>query len=135
MTKEYRTIPAEEVFETFSPARKKKINARAAELIAEEFALRELREAKRMTQEQVAQKLGGKQVYVSRLEKRADMKLSTLREYVGAMGGTLDLFVSFPKGKSVRLADIGTKRPAARSAKKRTAQARKKTSAVIAKHI
>ena len=133
MTKDYRTVPADEVFATFSPERQKKVNARAAELIAEEFALRELREAKQMTQEQVAQKLGGRQVYVSRLEKRADMKLSTLREYVGAIGGTLELVVSFPKGRRVKLADLGSAGPAERTPGKRSMAAHKKISRKVAK--
>ncbi len=124
MTKEYRTIPSDEVLKTFSPDRRKKIKQRAAELIAEEFALRELREAKEMTQEDVARKLGGRQVYVSRLEKRADMKLSTLRDYVGAIGGKLELVVSFPKGRRVRLAELGSK-----EAPKRPIAARKKKNA------
>lgn len=133
MTKDYRTVPADEVFAAFSPERQKKINARAAELIAEEFALRELREAKQMTQEDVARKLGGRQVYVSRLEKRADMKLSTLRDYVGAIGGTLELVVSFPKGRRVKLTDLGSAGPAERTPRKRPLAASKKISRKVAK--
>jgi transcriptional regulator with XRE-family HTH domain len=133
MTKAYHTVPAEDVLASFSPDRRKKIDARAAELIAEEFALRELREAKQMTQEQVAEKLGGRQVYVSRLEKRADMKLSTLREYVGAIGGTLELVVSFPKGRRVRLTEIGSATSADRSTKKRPMAARKRSSRKVSK--
>lgn len=112
MKKEYRTIPAGDVLAGLSSERRRIVQRRAAELIAEEFALRELRVAKKMTQEEVARKLGGRQVYVSRLEKRADMKLSTLRDYVGAIGGKLELVVSFPKGNTVRLAKLGTARPA-----------------------
>lgn len=133
MTKDYRTVPADEVFATFSPERRKKVNARAAELIAEEFALRELREAKELTQEDVARRIGGRQVYVSRLEKRADMKLSTLREYVGAIGGTLELVVSFPKGRRVRLADLGSTTSSDRAPKKRPVAARKKAARLAAK--
>ena len=107
MSKTYRPIPADEVLANLPAERRKKIEARASELIAEELALRELREAKAMTQEDVARKLGGKQVYISRLEKRADMKLSTLRQYVGAIGGKLELVVSFPKGRRVKLAELG----------------------------
>ena len=47
-------------------------------------------------------------MYVSRLERRADMKLSTLREYVRALGGDLQLMVTFPGDLPVRLRDIGT---------------------------
>ena len=103
------SVPSEKVFAKFPPARRRKIKARAAELIAEEYALRDLRLAKEVTQEQVAQRLGGRQVYVSRLEHRADMKLSTLRDYVRAIGGDLQLMVTFPEGKAVKLRDIGTK--------------------------
>ena len=126
MAKEHRTVSADDVFATFSLERQKKINARAVELIAEEFALRDLREAKQMTQEAVAQKLGGRQVYVSRLERRKDMKLSTLRDYVGAIGGTLELVVSFPTGRSIKLADLGGAALVDRSARKGPLAARKK---------
>src|SRR5204863_1245679 len=93
---------------TFPPARQRKIKKRAAELIAEEFTLRDLRKAKQITQEEVAHRLSGRQVYVSRLERRADMKLSTLREYVRALGGDLQLMVTFPGDVPVRLREIGT---------------------------
>ena len=84
------------------------IKDRAAELIAEEFTLRDLRKAKQITQEEVARRLKGRQVYVSRLERRADMKLSTLREYVRALGGDLQLMVTFPGDTAVKLREIGT---------------------------
>jgi predicted DNA-binding protein (UPF0251 family) len=102
------SVPYDKVLSKFPPARQRKIKIRAAELIAEEYALRDLRFAKEVTQEQVAKRLGGRQVYVSRLEKRADMKLSTLRDYVRAIGGDLQLMVTFPEGKAVKLRDIGT---------------------------
>jgi hypothetical protein len=69
MMKEYQTVSSEEVMGTLSPERQARIKARGAELIAEEVALRDLRRAKHVTQEQVAERLGGRQVYVSRLEK------------------------------------------------------------------
>ena len=101
------SVPYEKIFATFPPARQRKIKKRAAELIAEEFTLRDLRKAKQITQEEVAQRLSGRQVYVSRLERRADMKLSTLRAYVRALGGDLQLMVTFPGDPPVRLRDIG----------------------------
>jgi transcriptional regulator with XRE-family HTH domain len=67
-------------------------------LIAEEMALRDIRKSRALTQEQVAKRLGGKQVYVSRLEGRSDVKVSTLRDYVHALGGELQLMVTFPEG-------------------------------------
>lgn len=96
------TIPLTQVIAGFSPARKRKIKARAKELIAEEMALRDIRKSRALTQEQVAKRLGGKQVYVSRLESRADVKVSTLREYVHALGGELQLMVTFPEHEKVK---------------------------------
>jgi len=101
------SVPYEKIFAAFPPARQRKIKRRAAELIAEEYTLRDLRKAQQFTQEEVAQRLRGRQVYVSRLERRADMKLSTLREYVRALGGDLQLMVTFPGDIPVRLRDIG----------------------------
>jgi Helix-turn-helix domain len=91
-------IPLKQVIAGFSPLRKKHIKARAGELIAEEMALRDIRKSRALTQEQVAKRLGGKQVYVSRLESRSDVKVSTLRDYVHALGGELQLMVTFPEG-------------------------------------
>ena len=76
--------------------RRKKIEARAAELVAEEMALRELRKAHHRTQASMAKQLGISQDGVSRLEKRSDLLLSTLRNYVEAMGGNLRLVAEFP---------------------------------------
>jgi DNA-binding XRE family transcriptional regulator len=86
------------------PARRRKIEARAAELIAQEMSLRELRKAHELTQEQVAEILEVGQDGVSRLEKRGDLLVSTLRSYVEAMGGRLSLIAEFPNRKPIRLA-------------------------------
>lgn len=83
--------------------RRAKVDARAAELIAEEMTLHDLRRALDRTQVRVARELGVKQETVSRLEKRSDMLLSTLRGYVEAMGGELDLIAKFPDRPPVRL--------------------------------
>lgn len=107
-------IPADDVLCALSPERQARIRARGAELVAEEMALRDLRRAERVTQSEIAERLGGRQVYVSRLEHRADMKLSTLRAYVEALGGDLQLVVTFPEGRSVRLKDIAEPSPAKR---------------------
>ncbi|HLJ70830.1 MAG TPA: helix-turn-helix transcriptional regulator [Roseiarcus sp.] len=107
MTKSYRAIPSDDIIASLPRERQERIRARAAALIAEEMALRDLRRARRITQEEVAEQLGGRQVYVSRFEQRADMKLSTLRDYVRAIGGDLQLMVTFPEGKTVRIKDIG----------------------------
>lgn len=101
------TVPYEAILAGLPKARQAKIKARGAELIAEEFALRDLRKARHITQAQVAERLGGRQVYVSRLEGRSDMKLSTLRSYVRALGGELQVMVTFPQNQTVALKSIG----------------------------
>ena len=88
-------------------ARRARVEARAAELIAEEMTLRDLRRALDQTQVRLARRLGVNQETVSRLEKRSDMLLSTLRGYVEAMGGELDLVARFPDRPPVRLRSLG----------------------------
>jgi transcriptional regulator with XRE-family HTH domain len=78
------------------------IQKRAAELIAEEAALRQLREARALSQEEVGRKLRIKQKAVSKLERRTDLYLSTLRSYLGSMGGELEIVARFPN-MSVRI--------------------------------
>ena len=95
-----------------SPARRKKVEARAAELIAEEMRLRELRRARKITQVRVAKSLGITQDSVSRLEKRSDLLLSTLRKTIKAMGGDLSLVAEFPDRPPVVLSGIAEDDPA-----------------------
>jgi DNA-binding XRE family transcriptional regulator len=89
-----------------SPARRRKIENRAAHLLAEELSLRELRHAHKLTQERIAETLGIGQDQVSRLEQRSDLLISTLRSYVEAMGGRLTLVAEFPDHKPVVLSGI-----------------------------
>jgi transcriptional regulator with XRE-family HTH domain len=89
-----------------SPAQRRKVEARAAQLIAEEMTLRELRQARKLTQLRVARTLGITQDSVSRLEKRSDLLLSTLRKTVEAMGGSLSLIAEFPDRAPVLLYGI-----------------------------
>ena len=88
------------------PARRRKIAARAATLIAEERSLQELRQAHKLTQKRMAEVLGIGQDSVSRLEQRSDLLISTLRNYVEAMGGRLSLVAEFPDQKPVILSGI-----------------------------
>src|SRR3990170_127812 len=95
-----------------SPDQRKKVEARAAELIAEEMTLRELRRARKLTQVRMARALGINQDSVSRLEKRSDLLLSTLRKTVEAMGGSLSLVAKFPDRAPVVLSGIADNAPA-----------------------
>lgn len=88
------------------PERRARIEARARELIAEELTLRDLRKARELTQERMAEMLGIGQDSVSRLERRSDLMLSTLRSYVHAMGGELRIIATFPDRPPVALSGI-----------------------------
>jgi transcriptional regulator with XRE-family HTH domain len=69
-----------------------------AERYRGEMAVRLLREAREMTQVHLAKILGVNQAAVSKLERRADMYVSTLQSFVKAMGGELKITARFPEG-------------------------------------
>ena len=71
-------------------------SAAKAEGMLVELQLTQLRQARQKTQVEVAQAMDTQQAAVSKLERREDMYLSTLREYVEALGGELKLVASFP---------------------------------------
>lgn len=102
----HQAMTLETALRQLSRARRKKIEARAADLIAEELSLRDLRRARALTQARVAKRLNIKQESVSRLEKRSDLLLSTLRDYVNAMGGSLQLIARFPDRPPVALTGL-----------------------------
>jgi transcriptional regulator with XRE-family HTH domain len=104
-------ITLKDKMKELSPAQRKKVEARAAELIAEEMTLRELRHARKLTQVKMAKTLGVTQDSVSRLEKRSDLLLSTLRKTVEAMGGNLSLVAEFPDRAPVVLSGIAEDDP------------------------
>ncbi len=104
-------ITLKDKMKKLSAAQRKKVEARAAELIAEEMTLRELRHARKLTQVKMAKKLGLTQDSVSRLQKRSDLLLSTLRKTVEAMGGNLSLVAEFPDRAPVVLSGIAEDDP------------------------
>jgi hypothetical protein len=63
-----------------------------------DMPLQELRQARSLSQERLAKLLDTKQANISRIEKRADMYISTLRSYIQAMGGELQIIAHFPEG-------------------------------------
>jgi transcriptional regulator with XRE-family HTH domain len=99
-------VNANDKIRKLSPARRRKVESRASELVAEEMTLRELRTARKLTQVRLARILGITQDSVSRLEKRSDFLLSTLRKTVEAMGGNLSLVAEFPDRPPIVLAGI-----------------------------
>ncbi|HAH09400.1 MAG TPA: transcriptional regulator [Alphaproteobacteria bacterium] len=87
-------------------ARRAKIEKRAAEFVRREMTLRELRKARALTQEKLAETLKTSQNQVSKLEQRSDLLLSTLSSYVSALGGKLHLVAEFPGQKPVQISGI-----------------------------
>jgi predicted transcriptional regulator len=86
----------EEMLDRLSPARRGAVEKRAKELILKEKVLRNLRKDQGISQKVVAEVMGIGQDSVSRLERRGDCLLSTMRGYVEAMGGELQIVAKFP---------------------------------------
>jgi DNA-binding XRE family transcriptional regulator len=92
MAKNFRLL-----YDKLSPAAKRRTERWVAREV-ERLALRELREAKKLTQEEMASRLKVEQAAISKLERRQDMYLSTLNKYVSGMGGKLEVTAVFPSG-------------------------------------
>lgn len=87
--------------------RRNAIEVEANTLHAEYLTLKDLRKAQELTQVQLAETLGLKQPTLAQMEKNTDLMLSTLKRYVEAMGGKLNLIVEFPDRPSVRIDTLG----------------------------
>jgi transcriptional regulator len=81
-----------------SPKAQRAVKAKATKLLSE-MPLQELRQALQFSQEHLAKILATKQANISRIERRTDMYISTLRTYIEAMGGELDIVAKFPEGE------------------------------------
>ena len=84
--------------EKMDPERQERIRKRTEEMLAE-LPLQELRQARALSQQELAEVLGLNQATISKLERRTDMYLSSLRRFVEAMGGELEISAKFPEGK------------------------------------
>jgi hypothetical protein len=80
---------------TMSPESRARASARAKQMIAA-LPLDQIRKAQEMTQIELAARLDTDQTSVSKLENREDMHLSTLREYIAALGGEMVIHAKFP---------------------------------------
>ena len=98
-----------DIIKNLSPSQRKKVEARAAHLIAEEMTLQELRRARKLSQarEGTRYRAGS----VSKIEQRADLMISTSRKTVEAMGGRLCLVAEFPDSEPVILSGIAEVSP------------------------
>jgi DNA-binding transcriptional regulator YiaG len=112
-----------DIINQLAPAQRRKVEARAAQLIAEEMTLRELRRARKITQQKIAKSLNIGQEGVSKIERRTDLLISTLRKTVEAMGGSLSLVAEFPDRTPVVLSGIAQEEPAKPTGRKHAAHA------------
>jgi ribosome-binding protein aMBF1 (putative translation factor) len=80
-----------------SPQARKKANALTRKLLGD-MPLQELRQARKLSQEQLADELQIRQASVSKLERRTDMYIQSLRSYIEALGGELEIRARFPEG-------------------------------------
>lgn len=97
----------DEVMAALPPERCAAIEARAAELIDEVEGLKAFRQLAERSQKQIAETLGIKQPSVAKIEKQTDLYLSTLRRFVEAAGGKLELRVELPGKGVLHLTGIG----------------------------
>lgn len=102
-----------DVLDALPPQRRAKVEQRAGELAT----LKDLRLAVAHTQQELAASLGVGQDAISRIERRSDLLLSTLRRYIQAMGGELDLVARFPNRPPVLLDHIAQDPVTARRSK------------------
>jgi len=96
-----------EMIDALPKRRRERVDARYREVKDEVESLSELRKAAGKAQAEIAATLKIKQPSISKIEKQTDMYLSTLRSYVQAIGGELDLVVRLPSRRVMRLHRLG----------------------------
>jgi DNA-binding XRE family transcriptional regulator len=101
----------DEIMADLPAERRSKIEARARDLQGEVEGLRALRLLTQNSQEQMAKSLGVKQPSVAKIERQTDLYLSTLRRFVEAAGGTLELRVALPGKGVLHLTGLGDLKP------------------------
>jgi len=95
-----------EVLDTLPGDERVAIDRRFEELVNEVDSLKELRRLSELSQARIAKRLKISQPAVSKIEKQTDMYLSTLRSYVEAMGGELDVIVRLPNRRPVKVKSL-----------------------------
>lgn len=101
MAKKFRDLVAK-----MPPEARRRGEQRTRELLAA-MPLDELRHAREITQQHLAEILGVNQAAVSRMERRTDMYVSTLRNFIQAMGGRLEIRAVFPDHGTVEITQFG----------------------------
>ncbi|OFW07331.1 MAG: transcriptional regulator [Acidobacteria bacterium RIFCSPLOWO2_02_FULL_68_18] len=97
MAKKYQNLR-----DKMSPDARARVDARVKQAIAE-MPLHQLRRAREFTQATLAETMGTSQGEVSKIEQRTDCYISTLRSYVEAMHGELEIIARFPDGQTVKI--------------------------------
>lgn len=100
----YKPVPLEEFIAGLPKERQKAIEKRTRDLLAGELSLQNIRKSVGKTQVAVAKRMRVGQDAISKMETRDDMYLSTLRGFIEAMGGTLELTAKFPDLPPVKIA-------------------------------
>lgn len=90
--------PFQELTKDLAPDRRRRIDAIKRDLLAR-MPLHELRRARALTQQELAERLKVSQPAVAKMEQRADVYVSSLRSYVEAVGGQLKIVAEFPEGE------------------------------------
>ena len=103
MMKKYTTL-AEEL-NALPNERQEAIEVRASQIRLEELTLRHLREKLGLSQAELAERLDVQQPAVSKLERRQNLELNTLRSVVSALGGTIEIIVRVPDKEPILLSD------------------------------
>lgn len=96
-----------EIMAALPEERRRRIEVRTKELVAEVEGLKALRQLAERSQEQIAETLGVKQPSVHKIERQTDLYLSTLRRFVEAAGGKLELRVELPGKGVLHLTGVG----------------------------
>lgn len=96
-----------EMMAALPEARRRKVEARTAELVAEVEGLKALRQLAERSQEEMATTLKIKQPSIHKIERQTDLYLSTLRRFVEAAGGTLELRIELPGKGIMHLTGVG----------------------------
>lgn len=95
-----------ELRERLSPEARARAHAATQELLAQ-MPLNELRRARAMSQQTLAEAMHVPQSAISKIERRTDAYIGTIRRYLEAMGGTLRIVAEFPDGEPVEITQFG----------------------------
>ena len=114
MAKKFATLTS-----GWSPERNAEVRRKVDVLIRQDRLkqLKDLRQNREVSQAALAEMLSSTQASVSKIESRNDFYLSTLREYIEALGGELEILARFPEG-TVSLGDLNWSKPKAAKARR-----------------